>query len=778
MSGLRMKVLVLAMAIIGAIALPAKAGPAAAPPQPVTDEQVLRAIEKAKGWLINQGQNGTWPQEEGGYPGGRSNMALYALAYVGEHPNRPVISAAMEASITRSTEKTYVRALRTMALAILQTKLKGPKRDVIHAALEVDAQWLIKAQGGHGGWNYDPLHGSEGRFDLSNAQLAILALWQAELGGVEVPDSVWQKARELYYKLQQKNGSWNYGEPNSKDLGDGVPGYGSMTAAGLASIYLIADMLDLNSGCPCRAGGKSSSEHGDLNRRVELALKWLSDNFKPDQNPGRGKWQQFYWLYAAERVGIAAGYKYFGNHDWYREGAELLVKSQGDDGSWGGENGSIAQTCFAMLFLYKGRAPILYEKLEIPQAADGKPCEWNSHRRDLANLTAYIAKTLEQEFQWQIVHLQVPVQELHDAPILFITPENVPNFTAEDKKKLREFTDTGGTILVEASCGNPQVRKWFMDFAKEVWPEWAVKPLGPDHGSFLDPNPLKQRPEILGIDDGVRTSVFYAMDDISCPWQTKAIVKREYLFEWGINLFTYATDKTPLRTKLAAQEPPKTEPRYTSPVKGGSKSSIRVVRMKYEGSGWLTNRNYKAFDKLTAELAKRAGITLKVEENGVEATDLAGADAAYLTGSKDFSLTEAQRAGLKQYLAGGGFLWAEATDGSLEFDRALRKLATDAGWELKPIEKNHPLMTGTFETALGYNLTTGIKFRRVLTMPRLGRAYADFIGIWQDGKLVGVFSPLDVIFSSTPYDSYACKGYQSEDALAVAINIVAFLTDR
>ena len=188
----------------------------------------------------------------GGMVGGRSNMALYALAYVGEHPNRPVISAAMESSIARGTEKTYVRSFRTMALAILQTRVQSPKREVIHAALEADAQWLIQAQGSHGGWDYTPLHGKAGRFDLSNTQLAILALWQAELGGVEIPDIVWQRAQELYYKLQQQNGSWNYGDPTNPDSGANTPGYGSMTAAGLASIYIIADMLDLNSGCPCR----------------------------------------------------------------------------------------------------------------------------------------------------------------------------------------------------------------------------------------------------------------------------------------------------------------------------------------------------------------------------------------------------------------------------------------------------------------------------------------------------------------------------------------------
>jgi len=127
---------------------------------------------------------------------------------------------------------------------------------------------------------------------------------------------------------------------------------------------------------------------------------------------------------------------------------------------------------------------------------------------------------------------------------------------------------------------------------------------------------------------------------------------------------------------------------------------------------------------------------------------------------------------------GGRFLWAEATDGSLDFDKALRKLATDAGWELKSIERNHPLMTGAFKTAVGYDLTKDVQFRRVLKLPRASRDHADFIGIWQDGNLVGVYSPLDVVLSATPYEAYACKGYKPQDAAAVATNIVAFLTDR
>ena len=100
------------------------------------------------------------------------------------------------------------------------------------------------------------------------------------------------------------------------------------------------------------------------------------------------------------------------------------------------------------------------------------------------------------------------------------------------------------------------------------------------------------------------------------------------------------------------------------------------------------------------------------------------------------------------------------------------------GWEMKPLGRDDPLLTGKFRAAVGYDLTTGVEFSRILKMDRAGRAHADFDGIWQDGKLVGVYSPLDAVFSLTSCAAYACRGYEPDDAMAVAINIVISLADR
>jgi hypothetical protein len=509
---------------------------------------------------------------------------------------------------------------------------------------------------------------------------------------------------------------------------------------------------------------------------MDAGLQWLGKHFTATENPlkSTGGNQALYWLYSAERVGIAAGYKYFGDHNWYREGAETLLRHQSPNGSWG----SLHETCFALLFLYKGRAPLLFNKLQF----DGI---WNAHRRDIANLTHYIENAKEQPFHWQIVELErSTLQELHEAPLLYICPEQIGEkaFTDAHKKKLRAFTDTGGTILFEASCGNANVRTWFARFAKEVWPEWPVRAIGPDHGSFKDPNPLKQRPEILGISDGVRTCVFYAMDDISCSWQTRAVAGGEYLFKWGINLYTYATDGAPLRAKLADRTEELTD-RYKQPVKAGPRTTLKIARVRH-GGNWEAGANYGGLKVLAGHVKAKAGLTLEVQESGdppvtrtgVAPAELAGYDAALIAGSGPIDLTDAEKAALKAYADQGGLLWFEGAAGSGPFEEGLRKLCADMKWELRLLPNTHGLMTGRMEGGTGYDLTRGVKFSYWFGRQRLGRPYAEFFGVFDGEKMIGIYSPLDILYSITGYEAWHSRGYQEEDAAAVGTNLAIYLS--
>jgi len=769
------------MAVGLLLALVACLGQAPARAAEFTDDDVVKAIDAGRQYLLDflkgGGRGGGGRSGEGG-AGGSTAMALMTLAYMGEHPNRPEISSAMDYLLTAGdgefgNKQAYVMPMRVMAFAYLLPRL-SPSSDrhaAVRQKMTEDCMRFISGQSRQGGWRYTFPRDT---YDFSNSQWPILAFREASLVGIEFPLDCLKRARDLYFQEQHPDGGWSYQDKNKAES------YGSMSAGGTASIFILNDLLDPLSGCPCQ-NGRSGPIDAENRRREELALSWLAQHFTATTNPGKSSWH-IYWLYSAERVGIAAGYKYFGEHDWYREGAAHLLQHGGASGRWG----ELYETCFALLFLYKGRAPVLFHKLRF-LGSDGKPGQWDSHRRDIANLTAYVEKKKEQQFHWQIMELRAPLEELHQAPILFITAESLPRWMDDtpeakaERKKLREFTDTGGTILFEASCGNPAVRKWFAEFAKAVWPEWPVKPIGPEHGVFTYPVPLKQRPEILGIDDGMRTFLFYALDDVSCPWRTRAMASREYLFQWGINLYAYATDGAPLRAKLSGA--PKPTGRYAQPLKPGPRTAIKVARVQH-GGNWAVNANYSALSALASRIKEKTGVALEVKETagppfnqaGVRAADLAGYQAAYITGSTGLALADTEKEALKTFADQGGFLWFEAAGGSAAFDKGLQQLARDMKWDLRMLPPDHPLMTGRMDPAAGHKLTGGMEFRTSLRMLRLNRQYADIFGVFAGDRMIGVYTPLDVVFSALSYEAFRCRGYKTEDAQAVAANLALYLS--
>jgi hypothetical protein len=150
---------------------------------------------------------------------------------------------------------------------------------------------------------------------------------------------------------------------------------------------------------------------------------------------------------------------------------------------------------------------------------------------------------------------------------------------------------------------------------------------------------------------------------------------------------------------------------------------------------------------------------------------------AYLGGSGALVLKPDEKEALKAYVAKGGFLWFEAVTGGAAFDQSLKQLAAEMKWDLKILPPTHPLMSGKMDGgAVGYNLTTGVEFHQSLRVQRLGRLYAEFFGVYQGDKMIGVYSPLDVVFSITGLEAYKCKGYKAEDAAAVATNLACFFS--
>jgi hypothetical protein len=769
---------VLAGVLIVALAVPALAQ---APASPVTADQVDATIAKGIQYLWSQQRptglfgDGPWKDSNNTYPGGNEVCAMAVMAYAGEPLTKSEMQKGLKTLMEIELTHTYTLGLRLITLAELYRRADEKLKTSLRMVMKTDAEKLVSYQCPHGGWIYTDGHTSDAYYDLSNTQIAILALQQAVSCGVELKSEVFIKAMELYLAKQRQDGGWNYARPGQWETADS---YSSMSAAAVASLYLMRDLLNPGAGCPCKGDKSISRRMPKVEDSIRQGEKWLADKFIVEGDQKRGTEFSLYWLYAIERVAIATGYKYIGRHDWYGEGSAFAIKTQTGNGSWpGGQFGATPSTAFAVLFLLKGRGPILLNKLKF----DG---EWDLHPRDAQNLCDYVGRLKEQRFNWQVINLEVPVEEMHDAPILYISAESPLKLTDEQKKKLRAFTDSGGTILFEASCGNRAADLAWKLTCQELWPEWELKMLDKDHPLWTaDAKIVANRPLLYGASDGVRTFLFYSPRDISCAWNTMALTKSQASFDIAGNLYAYTTDRGKLRAKLAAREKGVGKKYAGQTLARGSKETITVARVKH-GGDWYVGQNYHPWPLLASQFQVQSGasapvpqadigLTIKeVEPVAPGAAIPAGTNLLYLSGRTGCELGESGGQWLKTFVASGGFIFAEAVLGDKRFDEAAKTALQAAGLALKPLPADSPLLTGQSDSGVtGYNVTK-VAYSFALRSERIGQLTPLLLGLYQGEKLVGVYSPFDIMFSLTGASAFGNRGYAVDDARAIAANIV------
>lgn len=140
----------------------------------------------------------------------------------------------------------------------------------------------------------------------------------------------------------------------------------SMTAAGLCLLAIVDESLQ----------GKLPTNVAPqfLSARA-AALAWLEEGFDLEKNKGGNDAWLYYYVYAVERVAGLFGRDRFGGVPWYSAGSRLLLRDQQKDGSWfvgGGEAAwpprpmTVANTCFALLFLAQATQPRSGERLGPP----------------------------------------------------------------------------------------------------------------------------------------------------------------------------------------------------------------------------------------------------------------------------------------------------------------------------------------------------------------------------------------------------------------------------
>jgi hypothetical protein len=520
-------------------------------------EQVRQAIDAGVNKLLDaQADDGTWTEVHTNMPGGVTALCTLALLTSGVSIDDPKIQRALTLLRKLHPHMTYTNSLQTLVMCAAE-----PKKDLLH--IQENVRWLESQQlrdgPKRGAWGYGNKQGSG---DNSNTQFALLALHEARRVGIQVNDQTWKLAQAYWLRTQNFDGSWGYME--------GQPGTGSMTCAGITALLITMDELMRGDAEIVNGQIRCCGAQQD-NDALERALDWMGRHFQASSNPGMGQNWLLYYLYGVERVGRLTNRRYLGAHDWYREGAEKLVAMQDHNIGWwrgGGhaeENREIA-TSLALLFLAKGRRPVLISKLQHQRGDD-----WNHHRADLGNLTAYVEKQWNRELTWQTIDLaRATSDDLLQSPVLWMSGHESLQLNDNQVKALRDYIDRGGFLFAEQCCGNGDYDRSFRALMRQIYPEpeHELKLLPPEHPIWtaeerVDATYLKP---LWGIDVGCRTAVVYCPEDLGCLWdiahpgRDNWVAQRvrpqiEAARSIGINVLAYATNRE-LKYKLDMIAPP------------------------------------------------------------------------------------------------------------------------------------------------------------------------------------------------------------------------------
>ncbi len=737
-------------------------------PAAVTREEVERAIRDGVRYLKGlQRDDGSWADIENDARSGVTSLVTLALITAGEKPNAPPLNKAIDylrGFGPQDLRSTYAISLQTMVFAIAD-----PARDKLRIAANVD--WLERAQikpgdpqFWPGSWSYsESKRGRPG--DNSNTQYALLGLHAASEVGIPVKPSVWELSRNYWEKSQKRDGSWAY----TPDSGNSTA---SMTCAGVSSL-IISGLRRFQGQEFLEDAAIHNCGKGGANKNLQYGIDWLASHFQVGQNFGAGQQWKYYYLYGLERAGRLAGVRFFGQHDWYRLGAEELVHEQQQLGYWRGQlveddPDHVLATCFSLLFLAKGRAPVLVNKLR-----HGPSMDWNNDPDDIRNIVNIVSVDWKNLLTWQVVDPNIAsVAEMLQAPIVFFNGHEAPQFSAIAKQNLRDFVEQGGFIFAEACCGNKEFHEGFTRLMKEVFPEEAyrLRPLSDEHPVWRARHLLA--PDIhplWGIEHGCRTVVIYSPEDLSCYWNqcehspaNPAVVKA---IKVGQNVIDYATGREMPADKLVIREVHNFKD--TPPKRG----ALRIAKLMHAGD-W--NVAPQAIPNLMDALRKppyRFDVAITQKDLFPRDPNLVYFPLIYIHGRASLSFAKEDLESLRRHLdPGGGTLFADAACGSPAFDAAFRRFVSELlpTNPLVPIPREDELFT----TKVGADLKD-VEYTKGAGG---GRDYPQLEGVRISDHWAIIYSKYDIGCALEHHTGIECKGYTYESAIRIAGNIVIYST--
>ncbi|HTW93518.1 MAG TPA: DUF4159 domain-containing protein [Tepidisphaeraceae bacterium] len=680
-------------------------------------QDVQAAIRKAKEFIYSrQNKNGTWeisPEMEQAMGiearqkvtdaqwGGLTALCTYSLIVAGDSPNDPRLVRAIKFLKSSHLVGTYALAFRCQLWSVL------PPDPVVRIKAHADAMAMMNgmiATGRGAGFynyvvNYNQYPVPQWWWDLSNGQIAVLGVWACDKTlapvGAQVPMNYWQIVDQAWRRAQYDDGSWPY---STEDTGEfSARPRLSITAAGAATLFITDEYLHRTDGLECRG------YFHDTN--AQLAMGYLADHFNDleDAQP-----DPYYAFYGLERIGVASGRRFLQSVaqpklqvDWYERGSDDLIAKQNANGSWGKNDVDdqfsynplqLPDTCFAAIFLSRGSAPVLMSKLQYDETFNGQRSEslaWDQRQMDAANITRWISVQTERPLNWQVETLDDPIDDLHQAPILFISGDQELQFTPGELAELRQFIEEGGLVFGNADCASKAFAESFEQIGQKLFPDYQFENLPRTNFLYaLGRGRIGQETAVpmRRLSNGVRNLMLLVPTaDPARAWQMQSELEHQNQYDLMRDVVFYATDD--MRGLHGRGESP--FPRPDPKIKPARK--IEVARLEWDGN-W--NPEPAGWQRLAAMLHNAGKAQLQVVSVDPAGGAIpAAAAVADLTGTGQIQLGTIARKNIRDFLDGGGILIVDAAGGNAVFAESAQKelAAIVPAVALTPVDSSDPI---------------------------------------------------------------------------------------
>ncbi len=370
-----------------------------------------------------------------------------------------------------------------------------------------------------------------------------------------------------------------------------------------------------------------------------------------------------------------------------------------------------------------------------------------------------------------------------ELPLLYVTGWTpMPKLSDGLLTKLRRYLYDGGTLVMHAQCGRPEFVETARREIARLFPDRELAPIDTDsplfHAYFdvgkmrvrKNDDPFKAMPPYLeAVYLGCRPAIIFSPIDLNCGWDVEKhpieggiLYHQDDAVKLGVNVITTVLANFQYSRAWGTQK-------VYHEADDKTRDQLVIAQVIHSGD-WDPTPH--ALPNLMKYIQQNTTLNVQFKREAVDpaAVDVFKHPVLYMTGLRDFKLTDAQVGRLRTYLTSGGVLLADSAAGRKAFDVAFRR-------EIKRVLPNAELAQVDASKGPVFQMpfkVTTVDYESIVKVQNPSLNTPVLEGIRIDGQLGVIYSPLSLSNGWEQLDFAYNRGYASDDALRLGVNLFAY----